>query len=127
MKVLLDTQALLWFQSADSKLSDKARKIIDNSDNSCFVSIVSLWEMAIKVNLNKLNIDIGFDAFPEYLIAENFKILDIKPLHLKGLSKLYAHHKDPFDRLLIAQAITENLAIVSADRHFASYPVKVIW
>ncbi len=127
MEVLLDTQAVLWFQNADNRLSEKAKKLIDNPGNSCFVSIASLWEMAIKVNLRKLNIDIGFNAFPEYLESKSFKILDITPSHLMHLSELDYHHKDPFDRLLIAQAMTEDLTIISADRHFNSYPVNVLW
>ena len=83
--------------------------------------------MAIKVALGKLHIEIGYESFPDYLTDNQFNILNITQAHLNTVSRLPHHHKDPFDRLLIAQAITENLSIISADQHFKSYPVNVIW
>jgi PIN domain nuclease of toxin-antitoxin system len=91
------------------------------------LSIVSLWEIAIKINLNKLTLGVAFEEFQDYLIINNFEILNLEFSHLKKISILSHHHKDPFDRLLIAQAISENLTIISADRHFDAYPVNVIW
>ena len=87
---------------ADIKLSKKAKDLILDKANVCFISIVSLWEIAIKVNLNKLKIGMDFRDLPEYLINNNFEILDLKFSHLSLLSHLGKYHKDPFDRLIIA-------------------------
>jgi PIN domain nuclease of toxin-antitoxin system len=127
MQLLIDTQAILWFQGSDVKLSDQARDLIINKDNTCFISIASLWEMAIKVNLNKLSIGMPFENFSNYLISNNFEILNLEFYHLKALSSLGNYHKDPFDRLLIAQAIVEGMTIISADKQFNTYPVNVVW
>jgi PIN domain nuclease of toxin-antitoxin system len=127
MQLIIDTQAILWFQNADTKLSKKAKDLILNKTNVCFVSIVSLWEIAIKVNLKKLKIGMDFRDFPEYLIDNNFEILNLKFSHLNLLSELGNHHRDPFDRLIIAQAITEDMTVVSSDQHFQAYAVRVDW
>lgn len=127
MQYLLDTHTILWVQSKDDNLSKKAKEIIENTENQCYVSIASLWEMAIKVTTKKLTIAIGFKNFYNYLISNHFKVLSINQLHLNILISLPFHHKDPFDRLLISQAITENLTLISADQHFKSYPVNLIW
>jgi PIN domain nuclease of toxin-antitoxin system len=127
MQLLIDTQAILWFQSSDIKLSNKVRDLIIDKGNACFISIASLWEIAIKINLNKLTIGIPFENFPEYLINSGFEILDLKFSHLKALSGLNNHHKDPFDRLLISQALSEDMTIITADQHFLAYPPRVIW
>ncbi len=127
MQLLIDTQAILWFQGSDAKLSDKARDLIINKDNTCFISIASLWEIAIKVNLNKLSIGMPFGNFFDYLISNDFEILNLEFYHLKTLSSLGNYHKDPFDRLLIAQAIVEGMTIISADKQFNAYTVNVVW
>jgi PIN domain nuclease of toxin-antitoxin system len=127
MRLLIDTQSILWFESSDNKLPKPIKEIIENPNNECFVSIASLWEMAIKVSREKLNIEMGFENFPAYLLSKGFKILDIKPEHLTILIKLPFHHKDPFDRLIIAQAVLDNLTIISSDDYFSAYPVAVIW
>lgn len=129
MRLLIDTQAILWFQESNQKLSPRAKDIILNKDNECLISVASLWEMAIKVGLDKLHIDMGFENFPKFLVQHDFDILGITQQHILGLLTLpkFDHHKDPFDRLLIAQAISEDLTIISADRHFDSYPVQVVW
>lgn len=126
MRFLIDTQAILWFQASDAKLSAQAKGLILDEGNACFISIVSLWEIAVKVNLNKLKIGMPFENLREYLITKNFEILNIEFTHLKTLLALDNYHKDPFDRLLIAQAITEGMTIISADRHFQDYPLSVI-
>lgn len=83
--------------------------------------------MAIKVSKEKLIIEIGFENFADYLLANNFKILDIDQSHLIELISLPFHHKDPFDRLIIAQAISNKLTIISSDDYFSVYPISVIW
>jgi len=127
MRLLIDTQAILCFQGSDEKLTNAAKKMILDKGNTCFISIASLWEIAIKINLNKLNIGIAFDDFQDYLITNDFKILGLEFSHLKKLSTLENYHKDPFDRLIIAQAMYEDLVIISSDRHFTEYPINLIW
>ena len=127
MRLLIDTQAILWFQGSDDKLSDTAKNLISDKENACFISIVSLWEIAIKVKSNKLNVGMPFHELQSYLLSNDFQILNLDFLHLVKLSDLDDHHKDPFDRILIAQSIVENLPLVSIDRHFSSYPVNLIW
>ena len=111
----------------DEPLEDFKEYIIENPDNRCFVSICSLWEMAIKVGLKKLHIEIGYENFHDYLLNKNFELLNLNPQHLNTLLTLPHHHNDPFDRLLISQAIAKNLTIISADQHFKAYPVTSIW
>jgi PIN domain nuclease of toxin-antitoxin system len=127
MKLLIDTQAILWFQGSDNKLTSRARDLMSDENNVCFVSIASLWEIAIKVNLNKLTIGMPFKDFCSYLTSANFEILNLKFTHLNKLSELDMHHKDPFDRMIISQAMEESLFLISADDLFQSYPVNVIW
>jgi len=127
MELLIDTQAILWFQSSDDRLSNNAKNLILDNKNVCFVSIASLWEIAIKINLNKLNIGMDFRELQDYLSNFDFKILDLKFTHLVNLATLNNYHKDPFDRILIAQAISEGLTIVSIDSYFKSYSVNILW
>ncbi len=126
MRLLIDTQVLLWFQGSDPLLSDTARDLILDNSNTCYVSMASLWEIAIKTNLNKLNIGMKFSELEDYLLNFDFKILDIKYQHLVQLLSLANYHKDPFDRILIAQAMVEGFPMVSFDRHFESYAIKVL-
>ncbi|GAA3992216.1 type II toxin-antitoxin system VapC family toxin [Mucilaginibacter dorajii] len=127
MQLLIDTQAILWFQASDDRLSKQAKQLIDDPNNRCYVSIASMWEMAIKVALNKLQIEIGYENLHDYLRASRFDILDINQSHLNKIISLPHHHGDPFDRLIISQAITENLTIISADQHFKAYTVHTLW
>lgn len=127
MQLLIDTHVILWFQASNNKLSAAAKQLIENVDNQCYISMASLWEMSIKIALGKLQIGTDYNSFYNYLLTNHFKILNIESAHLNILINLPHHHKDPFDRLLIAQAITDNLTIISADQRFKSYPVNVIW
>lgn len=127
MNYLLDTHAFLWFIDGNPILSAKTKKAIQNPELMKFVSIVSLWEIAIKTSKNKLILTLPFEALPEYVNANGFVLLPIKTKHLFQLKELIYHHGDPFDRLLIAQAITEDLTIISADKEFEAYPVRVDW
>jgi PIN domain nuclease of toxin-antitoxin system len=127
MNLLLDTHALIWYTEGSDKLSSKAKFEIDNKFNSKFISIGLLWEVAIKASKNKLEIKQTFEELNHFIFLNGIQILGIEFSHLNILLELPHHHGDPFDRLLIAQAISEKLTIVSADRHFAAYPVEVIW
>jgi len=127
MRFLIDTHVLIWCLNGDSALPSKWVKILDIAENIPVVSMVSLWEISIKMSLKKLEITTTLEQIHTYITSNGFEILSINLAHLNTLLTLPHHHKDPFDRLLIAQAFTENLSIISADRHFGSYPVDVIW
>lgn len=127
MNLLIDTHALIWYIDGNTELSSKAIAAIDNEENQIFVSKASLWEMAIKLSLNKLSISIDFNDLESFLLRCNFLILDFDFSHLKTVMRLPYHHRDPFDRLIIAQAITENLDVITKDRYFKNYPVRIFW
>jgi len=128
MKLLLDTHIFLWFIAGDLKLSLTARTLIEDSANEKFVSAVSLWEIAIKHSIGKLDLSDDFDVlFPKQLEMNGFEMLAVKIEHLSNLISLPFHHRDPFDRLLIAQTIAENMQIVSVDRVFDSYKITRHW
>ncbi|MES2108267.1 MAG: type II toxin-antitoxin system VapC family toxin [Bacteroidota bacterium] len=126
MKVLLDTHALIWYTEGSDKLSVAAKLEIDNPNNSKFISIGSLWEIVIKSSQNKLELIKSFDDIKEFLSINYIQILQIETGHLKILFNLPHHHRDPFDRLLIAQAIAEDMTLISVDAHFEAYPVNII-
>jgi PIN domain nuclease of toxin-antitoxin system len=121
MKLLLDTHALLWFMGDDSQLSTAARSYIENPVHEKFVSAASLWEIALKLSLEKLKLPRPFgEVFPQQLEVNGFELLPISCAQLNQLAALPFHHRDPFDRLLIAQALTEGMIIVTLTRHFHS-------
>jgi PIN domain nuclease of toxin-antitoxin system len=125
-RVLLDTHAFLWWCEGSSKLSKKARQTISQAD--CFVSLASLWEIAIKISLGKLKLPAGFGRYiPEQILLNGFSRLEIGFRHIAGCATLPWHHRDPFDRLLAAQAIEEGLSVVSRDQVFGQYGVRPIW
>ena len=128
MKLLLDTHTLLWFITGDSKLSLAARLLIDDLANDKFVSVVSLWEIAIKYGLGRLILSDKFEVlFPNQLTINGFEQLAIENAHLYEFVKLPRHHNDPFDRLIIAQAIAEKMSVVSIDTAFDDYSVNRLW
>lgn len=128
MKLLLDTHIFLWFITGDSKLSQTARLLIDDLANEKFVSIVSLWEIAIKYGLGRLTLSDKFEIlFPNQLIINGFEQLPIETEHLYEFIKLSHYHNDSFDRLIIAQAIAEKMSVISADAAFDAYSIKRIW
>ncbi len=127
MRILLDTHIFLWWINDTPELSPKARKAIANPANECLVSMASHWEMAIKLSLGKLKIGGNFATFvPEQLALNGFHTLGVEFRHTARLIALPFHHRDPFDRLLAAQALEEKLPIVSADPVFRHYGVKQI-
>ncbi|MCU0401258.1 MAG: type II toxin-antitoxin system VapC family toxin [Algoriphagus sp.] len=113
-KLLIDTHILIWFIRNHPQLTFKTKTTIENSE-ACFVSVASLWEIGIKMSLGKLDLKIGL-----------FAILPINQLHVVKNSDLHFFHKDPFDRILIAQAIIEDLEIITSDSEFLNYPVNTI-
>ena len=128
MKLLLDTHTFLWFIMGSPKLSSHARALIEEVSNDKFLSIASVWETAIKVSLVKLSLAGSFDIiFPEQLKVNGIDLLSIELKHINIISALPMHHRDPFDRLLVAQSIIEGISIVSADSTFDSYSIKRLW
>lgn len=128
MRVLLDTHAFLWWVSDSQKLSADARKIIANEHNAPVFSVVSAWEIAIKAGVGKLELP----DTPEKFIIEQLSrnVLEILPIQLRHALSVYSlpdHHRDPFDRLLVAQAIREDLVILTSDPLLAKYPVQTVW
>ena len=128
MKQLLDTHALLWFYLDDPQLSRKADATIRDPNNVTLISPASYWELAIKISVGKYKLTESFDDFIQHSVHDNgFTILPIEPRHASPLVSLPFHHRDPFDRLLIAQAMIEKLAIVSNDSVFDQYPISRLW
>ena len=124
MRLLLDTHALLWWHSNDARLADSAKDIIRDPRSAVLVSLASLWEVAIKSRIGKLDADVA--AIATASEADGFDWLQISVRHLEELARLPTHHRDPFDQLLIAQAIAEKLVFVTADRRAALYPVAIL-
>jgi PIN domain nuclease of toxin-antitoxin system len=127
MKYLLDTHTALWLLADQKKLSKRTRSILENLDNPCYVSIASLWEISIKYSLGKLELQLSVNELEDALEENEIYILPIRGQHIHRISRLKFHHRDPFDRMIIAQAMEENLSIISMDGHFEKYKVRVIW
>ena len=124
MRLLLDTHVLLWWRDASPKMSRRARVALTDLDNEIVISTATLWEVVIKRALGKLSFP---DDLLEVLREEGFELLPIWFLHLAALAALPILHRDPFDRMLIAQAIAEGIPLVTADRAMRPYPVPVFW
>jgi PIN domain nuclease of toxin-antitoxin system len=128
VKLLLDTQAFVWFGLGDARLSAPALAAINDPANEKFVSPASYWEIAIKINLGKFALNDSYDAFMQRTIAGNgFRILAIDWQHTSLLTSLPLHHRDPFDRLLVAQSLTENMPLISSDARLDQYGIQRIW
>jgi len=127
MDYLLDTHTFLWYVDGDNRLSITAKNIIEDNTHAKLVSIVTLWEIAIKISNDKLKLTVAYDALIKFIESNKFNILQIEFGHLKQLLVLPHHHGDPFDRLIVSQAIAENISIISKDRHFESYPIQLLW
>src|SRR5580704_10973584 len=113
MQYLLDTHTFIWFIEGDEQLSKKSRNEIVHIDNDCFLSIASLWEIAIKSSNGKLNLKVPFNKIADYLSRTDIKLLSIEFYHLYPLLTLEFIHRDPFDRIIISQAITDKLTILT--------------
>jgi PIN domain nuclease of toxin-antitoxin system len=121
MKYLIDTHILIWHTEGNRQLKASFIRELSNPQNQIFVSKVSLWEIAIKVSLGKLQMTVQFPDLQKFLIANNFQILDYNFDTLKTVMSLPFYHNDPFDRLLISQSITENLILLTDDSKFEAY------
>jgi PIN domain nuclease of toxin-antitoxin system len=128
VKLLLDTHTLLWFLDDSPRLSASARAAIEDPANPRLLSPISLFEIAIKVQLDKLRLDDPFAiTFPAELTLNQIDLLPIQVVHIEPLTTLPRHHKDPFDRLIAATALVEGLTLVSADPTFDAYGVTRLW
>lgn len=128
MRLLLDTHAFLWFIKGSDKLSEHAKRLIENPANDRFLSAGSLWEMAIKVSIGKLEVPLPITRLiQEHVEGNAIKVLPLQPGHLDEQRKLPFHHGDPFDRLIIAQAVGEKMKVISRHEEFGAYPAECIW
>jgi PIN domain nuclease of toxin-antitoxin system len=128
VRVLLDTHAFLWWISDDRRLSNKSREIIGDGRNELFFSVASGWEISIKSGLGRLDVPEDLESFTADQLSRNaIQVLPIylsHALHTRGLPD---HHRDPFDRIIVSQAILEETPLLSADPQISRYPVEVIW
>jgi len=128
VRLLLDTHSFLWFVGGDSSLSIAVRLLIEDADNVVLLSAASVWEIAIKVSLGKLHLEQPFDVLiPQQLLVNHIELLGITLQHTAMVARLPFHHRDPFDRLLIAQAIVEQIPVITRDPAFDAYPVQRLW
>ena len=122
MNILLDTHALLWYIAGNTRLTVKHRELISDPQHRKFFSIVSFWEMAIKSSSGKLKLERSLST----LLPTEINVLTLSLAHIERVQQLPFHHRDPFDRAIIAQALTEDMALLSVDRSFAAYGVQLV-
>ena len=131
MQLLIDTHILIWFLEGNNLLSKSNRQIITDSNNDIFLSIASLWETAIKISIGKITLTRPLADVIKQIAVENIEILPIAPEHILQVSTLPFHHRDPFDRIIVSQAIVENVNLISADAAFDDYlkgkSIKRFW
>ncbi len=120
MDFLVDTHAVIWYITDDNQLLEKAKKVIKNPQNKCFVSVASYWEIAIKYSKGRLELNTDLDRIFSIIEESGFEILPITPKHILKNAGLEFHHQDPFDRIIIARAIVENLTLISKDEQFSN-------
>jgi PIN domain nuclease of toxin-antitoxin system len=118
---------MIWFFEGSGEISQAARNVIENDDNTCFISIASIWEVAIKLSIQKLQMNISFDRLSSLIRENSFELIPVRFEHTKELITMPFHHKDPFDRLIIAQSMIEKMPVVSRDNIFKHYHVDQIW
>ena len=128
MKLLLDTHVFLWLRNAPEKIPPHIMTLYEDIQSDVFLSMASIWEIQIKNQLGKLALDIPLNELIDQQCLKNgLQILPIETTHIYALKNLPAHHNDPFDRLILTQAQTENLTLISADSVFKHYDVECIW
>lgn|SRR5690606_38068333 len=128
MRLLLDTHTLLWWSGKSRLLSAKARDLLEDTTSEVFVSVANAWEMQIKAQVGKLTLHKPWSKIIRGQMETNgFRLLQVELPHIEVLDQLPFHHKDPFDRLLLAQALHEGMTLVSNDSKLAQYPVSLIW
>ncbi len=128
MKALLDTHTFLWWITDDCRLSNRVREIICSMDSELYLSAASGWEMAIKAGIGKLSLPGNLESFVfEQMSINSINSLPVRMAHALYVYELPDYHRDPFDKLLVAQARMENIPILTSDQQIARYPVKTIW
>ena len=127
MDILLDTHTFIWYIEGNSKLTEKAREAIELSADKVYLSIISLWEIAIKTGKNQLTLQNQFDDLLDVLDSLQIEILSITFADTKIYRNLPLYHRDPFDRMIISQAISNNLTIIGCDQSFDNYPIQILW
>ncbi len=127
MNLLLDTHAFIWFLNGDTQLPASTKDLISDNSNRCLLSIASIWEIAIKSSLNKLELQGDFNQIAEFIDDNDIEVLPVTFEHIQRLLRQEFHHRDPFDRMIIAQALTENIPIATKDGIFEKYGVTIIW
>ena len=127
MAFILDTHAFLWFVAGDKQLPESVKSKIIDINESCFLSVASLWEITIKNQIGKLTLGLSLEELFEYADRNRIEIIQISYEHLLTLSKLPGHHNDPFDRIIISQSIAENLTLISKDKGSKKYKIKQHW
>ena len=127
MDILLDTHAVIWFFDNDSRLSKPAVDAIFDLDNTIYVSIVSVWEVGIKYSTGKLTLNSEIGGFIEAINDNEFRLLEVSPDHIKAVTELPFIHRDPFDRMLIAQATVEGMSLLTVDDNIIKYDIEHIW
>ncbi len=128
LDLLFDTHSFIWWANESAKLSATALAALEDENNRLFLSDVSIWEMQIKIQLGKMKLNMPLpDLIESQKQDNNVEMLSIKTEHILALDNLPSHHKDPFDRLLIAQSEVENLTIVTLDPEFSAYGAKILW
>ena len=127
MNLLIDTHVLLWMMFEPEKLSKKVKQILENTKNIVNVSYLSLWEIAVKVKIGKLEIKMAFEDIVENIENQGIIFLPIEKKHISETINLELHHRDPFDRMLIAQSKVENLTMITKDNNFSKYDINIIW
>ena len=124
MRLLIDSNAFLWWSESSTKLGNAARQAFTDPANEVSISIAALWEIVIKTSLRKLTVPADIETM---VLSQGFSILPISFDHLRRIEALARIHKDPFDRMMIAQALAEGIPIATADRRFAAYGVQIVW
>jgi PIN domain nuclease of toxin-antitoxin system len=127
VKLLLDTHAFLWFASGDRRLGRVARKEIERAGSELYISAASIWEMAIKSSLKRLTLPGPVDRYIAEKVEEGYRVLPVEREHAATVEGLPFYHRDPFDRLIIAQALAEKMALVTRDKVFRRYGVQLVW
>jgi PIN domain nuclease of toxin-antitoxin system len=127
MKLLVDTHAFLWFLAGDEQLSARARGAMEDLANEWWLSAASVWEMSIKCSLGRLTLPAPVDEYVGRKVQQGLRVLAIDWTHAAAVQRIPFHHRDPFDRLIVCQAVCERLAVVTRDTVFSKYGVPILW
>jgi PIN domain nuclease of toxin-antitoxin system len=127
MNLLLDTHAVIWYITDDFRLPNRTRALLEDTGNDCYISIATLWEIAIKSSLGRLELNTELKEIFTIIDKTGFELLPITASHILANADLPHYHHDPFDRIIIAQSIEENLTVITKDEKFGSYEASIAW